>query len=184
MASGCSTWRRCVASGNSKASAFGSQASKRSHRSRKTGMLRCPLTAYNTPIKADGIIDERRMEHPGGVVAAERPPLHGREFLAEERVGVADGLLERVRQGAFECVAVLAAADTPHPGVDGSPLVAGGAALECGRDERPGQLRAEGVRPCWDALSALGGSSLVFRRLFLRLLRGTRVLQVAQDGRE
>ena len=69
----------------------------------------------------------------------ERPRLHSRQLLAEECVGVRDGLVEGARQPVLQRVAVVLAEDAPAPRVDGGRRVTCSVALESGRGEVAGE---------------------------------------------
>ena len=107
---GFSTWRRCVAPSSSNGSARGSHSSSRSRRSRKTA---------NAVLADEG---QRRLGDAQRVRGTERPLHDGRELLAEERVGIGHGLLDRARERALERLSVSGAADAAHPDIDGTRL--------------------------------------------------------------
>jgi hypothetical protein len=92
--------------------------------------------------------DERRLGDASRFVVAERPLCHRGQFLAEERVGVGHGLVDRTGERLLERGAVVGSADAAHPGVDGSRLVACAVALERGLDDRVDHLHVDGAGGC------------------------------------
>ena len=105
-----------------------------SRRSRNVGALFSPTTA------STGLRDAPR------VLLRERPALpECGQLLREERVRVGDGLLERSRESLLERVTVVGTEDPAEECVDGTFLVSGAVALDCGLHE----LAAEGGRRAW-----------------------------------
>jgi hypothetical protein len=96
----------------------------------------------------------------GRLLGPERPRAHRGQLLAEERVGVGHGLLERPGDGARQHLGVGRPADPAHPGLDRAGLVAGAVALDglqAVRTGRDGQQRRfqQGQRP--DRLRGVDG---------------------------